>query len=51
MAVSDFSAIDNIGALHEADIHRGLVTGLVSAPFIINNFVSPEIAQRILPDW
>ncbi|WWC66478.1 uncharacterized protein I206_100380 [Kwoniella pini CBS 10737] len=30
---------------------RGLVTGLVSAPFIINNFVSAEIAQGILPNW
>nr|XP_018267067.1 uncharacterized protein I303_01050 [Kwoniella dejecticola CBS 10117]OBR89225.1 hypothetical protein I303_01050 [Kwoniella dejecticola CBS 10117] len=30
---------------------RGLVTGLVSAPFIINNFVSAEIAEGILPNW
>lgn len=30
---------------------RGLVTGLVSAPFIINNFVSAEIAQGVLPNW
>ncbi|TYJ53742.1 hypothetical protein B9479_005650 [Cryptococcus floricola] len=30
---------------------RGLVTGLVSAPFIINNFVAAEIATDILPNW
>ncbi|KAK6905574.1 hypothetical protein I203_106404 [Kwoniella mangroviensis CBS 8507] len=30
---------------------RGLVTGLVSAPFIINNFVSAEIAEGVLPNW
>ncbi|WVO17819.1 hypothetical protein L204_105517 [Cryptococcus depauperatus] len=30
---------------------RGLVTGLVSAPFIINNFVSAEITQGVLPNW
>lgn len=30
---------------------RGLVTGLVSAPFIVNNFISAEIAQSVLPDW
>ncbi|WWD18029.1 hypothetical protein CI109_102476 [Kwoniella shandongensis] len=30
---------------------RGLVTGLVSAPFIINNFVAAEIAQGVLPNW
>jgi hypothetical protein len=29
----------------------GLVTGLVAAPFIINNFVAAEIAQRVLPNW
>jgi hypothetical protein len=31
--------------------HRGLMTGLISAPFVINNFVSAELVQRILPDW
>ncbi|WVQ85445.1 hypothetical protein IAT38_007610 [Cryptococcus sp. DSM 104549] len=30
---------------------RGLVSGLVSAPFIINNFVSAEIAEGVLPNW
>lgn len=30
---------------------RGLVTGLISAPFIINNFVAAEIAEGILPNW
>ncbi|BEJ15902.1 hypothetical protein CspHIS471_0505070 [Cutaneotrichosporon sp. HIS471] len=30
---------------------RGLVGGLVSAPFLINIFVSAEIASRVLPDW
>ncbi|KAK8865789.1 hypothetical protein IAR55_000936 [Kwoniella newhampshirensis] len=30
---------------------RGLVTGLVSAPFIINNFVAAEIAEGVLPNW
>ena len=29
----------------------GLVTGLISAPFIINNFVAAEIAQAVLPNW
>lgn len=29
----------------------GLATSLVSAPFIINNFVAAEIAQRVLPNW
>lgn len=30
---------------------RGLVAGLVSAPFLINIFVSAEIASAVLPDW
>ncbi|ORY20677.1 major facilitator superfamily domain-containing protein [Naematelia encephala] len=30
---------------------RGLVTGLVSAPFIINNFIAAEIAEAVLPNW
>ncbi|RXK36198.1 hypothetical protein M231_06542 [Tremella mesenterica] len=30
---------------------RGLVSGLVSAPFIINNFVAAEIAEGVLPNW
>ncbi|WVO19791.1 uncharacterized protein IAS62_001081 [Cryptococcus decagattii] len=30
---------------------RGAVSGLVSAPFIINNFVSAEIAEGVLPNW
>jgi len=30
---------------------RGLVTGLISAPFIINNFIAAEIAQAVLPNW
>jgi MFS family permease len=30
---------------------RGLVGGLVSAPFLVNIFVSAEIASRVLPDW
>jgi hypothetical protein len=29
----------------------GLVTGLISAPFIINNFIAAEIAQAVLPNW
>lgn len=35
----------------DADMGRGLVTGMISAPFIINNFISAEIAQRVLPNW
>lgn len=31
--------------------YRGLVTGLVSAPFIINNFVAASIAENVLPNW
>lgn len=31
--------------------YRGLVSGLISAPFILNNFVAGLIAQRILPNW
>jgi hypothetical protein len=27
------------------------VTGLLSAPFIINNFVSAQIAEGVLPNW
>lgn len=30
---------------------RGLVGGLVTAPFIVNIFLSAEIASRVLPDW
>lgn len=30
---------------------RGLVGGLVTAPFIVNIFVSAEIAAGVLPDW
>jgi hypothetical protein len=30
---------------------RGLVTGLVSAPFVINIFVAAEILERVLPNW
>jgi hypothetical protein len=32
-------------------IASGLVTGLISAPFIINNFIAAEIAQAVLPNW
>jgi hypothetical protein len=32
-------------------IISGLVTGLISAPFIINNFIAAEIAQAVLPNW
>jgi hypothetical protein len=32
-------------------ISSGLVTGLISAPFIINNFIAAEIAQAVLPNW
>lgn len=34
-----------------SDTGSGLVTGLISAPFIINNFVAAEIAQAVLPNW
>ncbi|KAJ9093910.1 hypothetical protein QFC19_008142 [Naganishia cerealis] len=30
---------------------RGLSTALLSLPFIINNFVSAEITEAILPNW
>lgn len=30
---------------------RGLVGGLVSAPFLVNIFVSAEIASHVLPNW
>lgn len=30
---------------------RGLVGGLLTAPFIVNIFVSAEIASSVLPDW
>ena len=30
---------------------RGLSTALLSLPFIVNNFVSAEITEAILPNW
>lgn len=48
MAVSGFQ-IDYAYVAHVR--LSGLVTGLVAAPFIINNFVAAEIAQRVLPNW
>ncbi len=31
--------------------YRGLVSGLVSAPFIINNFIAAQVAASVLPNW
>jgi hypothetical protein len=49
MAVSKHSRDGGVNA--ELIISRGLVTGMISAPFIINNFISAEIAQSVLPNW
>jgi hypothetical protein len=59
VAVSLPSPIPSVGGIPQRDVdadsvlteNSGLMTGLVSAPFIVNNAVSAELVQRILPDW
>ncbi|ORX34245.1 major facilitator superfamily domain-containing protein [Kockovaella imperatae] len=31
--------------------YRGFASALVSAPYLINNFVSAELLERVLPNW